>query len=308
MRVRRRIAALAALALAACAAHAQNGGRLIAPDAAYPEGPLWHGDALYVAEMGADRVSVFHGESRATFWEDEGCGPTSLAPYDSGLLVLCHIGAEVVALDARGQVRRRIARDDQGRAFRDPNDSSADGEGGVYFSDPGLFSRDVGPEGAVVYLDADGGAHRVLAGLWYPNGVLVDRARGRLFVSETFRHRVLRYRIGEDGALTQDGVFDIAPAIASAREYVAPYREWGPDGLELAPDGETVFVAIYGQARFIAFGAEDLAYRGEVQVAPAFVTNLTFGPEGEAYTVGAFDNLRPPFAGEVRRWEQFTPR
>ncbi|MGE3142270.1 MAG: hypothetical protein AB7L65_03025, partial [Hyphomonadaceae bacterium] len=60
------------LALAACAAmsarapYAQAHARAVDPAAAYPEGPLWRECALYVAEMGADRVSAYdaHGGKR----------------------------------------------------------------------------------------------------------------------------------------------------------------------------------------------------------------------------------------------------
>ncbi|MEJ0023818.1 MAG: hypothetical protein WDN76_10620 [Alphaproteobacteria bacterium] len=64
--------------------------------------------------------------------------PTALAPYRGGFLILCHIGGELVAVDPNGKEIQRFGKG----LLRDPNDGYADPMGGVYFSDPGLFSKD----------------------------------------------------------------------------------------------------------------------------------------------------------------------
>jgi gluconolactonase len=306
-------AIVSAFFLAACApaivrAFADQPGAVVDAHAAYPEGPLWRQGRLYVAEMGADRVSVFAGAQKDVYWTRDGCGPTSLAPYGEGLVVLCHLSARLVVLDAQGRAVRAIDQDDQGRRFRDPNDSSADGRGGVYFSDPGPFSRDAEPQGAIIHLSADGTVQRVLDGLWYPNGVLADGDRRLLYVSETFRHRVLRYAIGENGALRETGAFDVEREAPARPADIPVYREWGPDGLEFAPNGD-VLVAIYGHGRILRI-SPDLRYLGQARLPTRFSTNLVFGDNGEVYTTGAFDNLERPFPGEVRRWtgEGFASR
>jgi gluconolactonase len=293
--------ALAACAMTEAPRVAQPPSVVIDADAAYPEGPLWHDGRLFVAEMGADRIAAFRDGKKEVYWESDGCGPTSLAPYGDGFVALCHIAAQLVVLDARGHAIRTIDRDNRGRRFRDPNDSSADGRGGVYFSDPGPFWLDAAPQGAVVHLSGDGAVRRVLDGLWYPNGVLVDSSRRLLYVSETFRHRVLRYAIGEDGSLRETGVFDVERNAPPRARDVPFYPEWGPDGLEFAPNGD-LLVAIYGHGRIIRISHE-LGYLGEAHLPTRFSTNLTFGPAGEVYTTGAFDNVRRPFPGEVRRWD-----
>jgi len=267
--------------------------------ASYPEGPLWHEGALYYAEMGADRVSVVRNGRRTDFFRRDGCGPTALAPYGDGFLVLCHIEGAIVAIDRDANVRFVRDRDDAGNEFRDPNDCYADGRGGVYFSDPGVFSRQTRPHGALVHIDAAGAVRRVASDLWYPNGVFVDAARGQLYLSETFRHRVLQYPLTEGPDLGPARVFfDIESAPVQTR-YREAYREAGPDGLEIGPDG-ALYVAIYGEGRLLRIGGEG-RYLGAVEARTRYVTNITFDQVGGAFVTGAFDNIAPPFPGEVRR-------
>lgn len=295
-----RIAVLIAAA-AAGAALAQDASERLTGRVLYPEGPIWADGRLYVAEMGASRVSTVEGTRRRTFWSERGCGPTALAPYRDGWLVLCHLRGQAVALGADRRVVARFGQDEFGNVFRDPNDAFADGEGGVYFSDPGEFSRDTIPEGALVHLDARGVARRVAFGLWYPNGVYVDRARRQLYVSETFRRRVLRYPILDGGALGPMDVFAEIDAAAPAQtRYEEPFRESGPDGLEIGPDGD-LYVAIYGEGRILRFSPAG-AFLGQIETETRFVTNVTFDSHGRLIAVGMFNIMAPPWPGEVRRW------
>jgi len=267
-------------------------------DASYPEGPLYHGSTLYYAEMGADVVTIVEGGERRPFFAQPGCGPTAIAPYGGGFLVLCHRGRRVVSLTAGGDEVRTWTADADGVELLDPNDVSADEKGGVYFSDPGLFSRNSEPEGRVMHLTADGRLEIVADSLWYPNGVYVDMERERLLVSEHMRGRVLSFAIRPDGSLeAPTTVARLADAERSSR-YDTPYAETGPDGLEVGPNGE-LFVAVYGEGRVVRFGLHG-AYRGEVELPTRYATNIAFAPSGSAVTTGAFNNIDPPFPGEVR--------
>ena len=101
-----RASVIAALSLLG-AAHAE----VIDPSASYPEGALWRDGKLFYTEMGADQVAHISGGPKRVFWRERGCGPTSLASYGAGLLVLCHRGGELVALDAQGAARKRWRRE-----------------------------------------------------------------------------------------------------------------------------------------------------------------------------------------------------
>jgi gluconolactonase len=263
--------------------------------ALYPEGPLWQGERLYFAEMHADRVMVVAPAGTSAFFVQKGCGPTAIAPYGAGFLVLCHLGARVVAVDAAGRELRRWSHDEAGTALTDPNDASADGQGGVYFSDPGPFNRESRPQGSVMHLSASGVLRRVAGPLWYPNGVHV--AGEVLYVSEHLGGRVLRYAIEAPGRLGEARTFFDLARVPRPSRYRSPYALAGPDGLEFGPDGN-LYVAIYGEGRLLCL-SPDGRLLGTTDMPARYLTNIAFGAPGVAVT-GAFDNRTRRSPGEVR--------
>jgi len=267
--------------------------------ASYPEGPLYQGTTLYYGELGADRVSRAVGKGAPTpFFSQAGCGPTAIIPYGAGFLVLCHLGRRLVETTTAGQPVREWQADATGRPLMDPNDGFADGRGGVYFSDPGPFSRDSVPQGKVMHLSASGELRRVAEALWYPNGVFVDKALRYAYVSEHLAGRVLRFEIGADGTLGPPSTFVDLATVSRPDRYDTPYAETGPDGLEIGPNGD-LYVAVYGEGRVLRFAA-DGSYRGAIDLPTRFSTNISFAPDGSAVTTGSFNNVNPPYAGELR--------
>jgi sugar lactone lactonase YvrE len=286
---------LACVALCAFgAAHAQQKSAPLTFSASYPEGPLWRGNQLYVAEMGADRVSVFADARRTSFFTQRGCGPTAIAPYGEGFAVNCHVNGSIAIIDARGVFQRRVDRTQDGRRFRNPNDNTAGPDGAVYFSDPGPFLKNSNPVGAIVLLTRDGAAKDVAGPLWYPNGVYFDAHTRALYVSEHMARRIWVYPVKADLSLGPRRMFADLDRIAP---YTGQYPEAGPDGLERAANGD-LYVALYGEGRVLRLGV-DGALKGVIAVETPYVTNVAFAPNGRGIYVGAFDNDAPPFRGRI---------
>ena len=276
--------------------------RVIDGAASYPEGPLWRAGRLYYAEMGEDRISVWDGQESRSFFSEPGCGPTSIAPYDGGFLVLCHLADKLVTIDQSGRRKGEIARDRNGAPFVNPNDSFADALGGVYFSASGHFARWAPKEGAVYYLDAAGSLRRVAAGLRYSNGVLVDGSR--LLVSEHLARRVVAYDIAADGSLGPGRVYLDLTALAG--RLARSYDLSGPDGLERDGAGN-LYVADYGEGRILVFG-RDRSFKGILPVATPYVTNLALKGNAAMAVTGADDNATRPFPGQVILLDDLAPR
>jgi len=290
--MRASVCAAFALALAGTA-HAVE---IVDPSASYPEGAYWRDGRAYYTEMGADQVSTADAKGKQVYWRARGCGPTSIATYGPGLLVLCHPGGALVALDADGRSIRQWNRTDGGQPLQDPNDSSPDGRGGVYVSDPGVFSMSAPVTGAILHLTADGALKRVADGLRYPNGVFVDQRQNALYVDEHLKRRILKFPILPDGSL---GDFTVFADLNRLTHRVGDYAEAGPDGLERGPDGD-LYVCLYGEGRILRLSPQGRIV-ASIPVPTPYVTNIAFAPDGSAYVTGSFENLAPPFPGQVMR-------
>lgn len=271
----------------------------------YPEGLLWHGGKMYFTEMGADQVTIAENGSTRAFWRDPGCGPTSIAPFGpSGFLINCHLGKQVVEVSAAGATGRRFSTAANGNRINDPNASVSDGQGGVYFSDSGVFSVRAPATGRVYHVTAMGVMTEVVSGIKYANGVQFDPATRTLYVSEHLARRILALTVDSRQRVTATKVFADFAQIPATK--IHSYQEAGPDGLILRPG--YLVVAEYGEGRVHVF-MRDGTYRNTLKVSMPFVDTVAFDGAGNLWAGGSFQNTRPPFEGAVVRflpseWEQ----
>lgn len=261
----------------------------------YPEGPVWIGGTLYWAEMGADRVMAWTGGSGPRVaWTRQGCGPTALARYRETLIVvLCHYTGSLVVLDGDFKLLKVIRAADDGVRLRNPNDASADGRGGIWFTDPGPFSKSAGAVGRIYHLSPDDRLTRHADGLFYGNGIHVDQSGQRLLVSEHLARRVLAYPLTATGLGAPEVLFRVDDLGLPAPRY----DHAGPDGLELAPDG-TLWFAEYGTARLMGWDPEKGLVAATATDAQ-FITNIAFGPDGMVAVTAPKNNSDPPFPGII---------
>jgi gluconolactonase len=265
---------------------------------AYPEGLLWHGGRMYFAEMGADRVSVIENGATKEFWRDPRCGPTSIAPFGpSGFLVNCHLGREVVELSGEGVAGRRFRNAPNGVRIQDPNASAGDGQGGVFFSDSGVFDLRAPSTGRVYHLSAMGAMTEILGQLKYANGVNFDAATRTLYVAEHLARRVLSFTLDSRLRIAANRVLVDFAQVPAARSYSFPLA--GPDGIALRPG--LMAVAEYGEGRVHLFDRNG-RHLNTLKVSMPFVDTVAWDGAGNLYAGGAFQNTRPPYEGAVVRF------
>ena len=288
-------ACIIGLAFALLAGSAQAEPVVIA-SAAYPEGLLWHGGKLYVTEMGADRVSIIEeGGTTRPFWQMAGCGPTQIVPFgSSGFIVDCHLGRAMVEVSATGTTGRRFATAPNGTPLQDPNAGASDGQGGVYFSDAGIFDLSAPATGRVYHLSAMGVMTEVVGQIRYANGVNFDPASRILYVSEHLARRVLALTLDRGQRVTARKVLIDFAQVPAARSYSFPLA--GPDGIALRPG--LMAVAEYGEGRVHIFD-RDGKHRNTLKVSMPFVDTVVWDGAGNLIAGGAFQNTRPPFEGAV---------
>jgi gluconolactonase len=282
-------AVLAALVAGALAADARI---VVDGEARYPEGPIATGEGFTYAEMGADRVMVWDGTASRQVWSRRGCGPTSVARYGDGLVVLCHLEAALAVISREGETLEIIDRDRDGRRFMTPNASINDASGGVYLSSSGLFSPTAPAQGAVLYLAPDGTLGRLSEGIHYSNGVALSRGGRRLYVSEHLSRQVLAYDVGADGSLSGRRVF----ARLDDYDGVDPGRGWevGPDGLAADREGN-LYIAEYGAGHVLIVGP-DARLKATIDVPQRYVTAAALSPDERRILITAPISLMNPTA------------
>jgi sugar lactone lactonase YvrE len=267
-------------------------------DASYPEGPIWVGDRLLYAEMSAGRVMEWKEGPLAAkvYWQEGGCGPTAISVYkQTDLIVLCHLGAKLVHLDAQGRKVAEFRASKDGVAFQDPNDCFEDGQGGVLFSDSGVFNSGAASTGRVYHLSSHGVVTEAVRGLKYANGVHYDPQRKRLLVSEHLARKVWAFTLDDAFSVTGKALFLDVDAHLDPK--TLDYPETGPDGIEADAATGDIYIPLYGAGRLFVIKAD-----GEVRthtVPMKYVTNIAIS-KTLAAVVGAFVNDRMPFPGKVQ--------
>jgi gluconolactonase len=274
---------------------------IVDADAHYPEGPLWRDGKLFYVEYARSNVKTWDGRHVTVYWHKDGCGANALIPFNGHLLVACYDANSVLELDAGPKLVREIRADSSGKPFVGPNDFTADGHGGVYFSASGVYDIKAPITGTVLHISADGRTITEVANtIHYSNGLTLAKDRQHLLVAEMLAGRVLSFPIAKDGTLGVRAVWarlqDLAPPTPNEDAYN------GPDGLKLGPDGN-YYIAQNGSGRVLVV-AEDRKLVRMIKVPTPYVTNMAFGANGAdtVFVTGAFEQWKPPFPGAVYRW------
>jgi gluconolactonase len=183
----------------------------------------------------------------------------------------------LVHVAADGRVLDSITSDGVGRPLQRPNDLALDGDGGFYFSDPGLGLDRRSQAGRVFYMNRRQRIHQVADSLCYPNGLVV-RADGKgLFLNDSCDNRVYSYQITAPGSLGPRKVFAILPDSGKC----------DLDGMTLDAVGR-LFIAHNGCGRVEVLSADGVLLR-RYAAGNRLASNVAFGgPElGHLYVTGS---------------------
>ncbi len=263
-------------------------------EAHYPEGPVWHKDKLYYAEMTGNRVAILDKDKPRTFWREKNCGPTSISRYrDNSFLILCHIASKLVILSDNGRKLGEISHIGSKRIFQNPNDSHSDGNGGVFFSDAGVFQKGARASGIVYHLSSKGNLHKVASNLYYANGIAFDSGKQILYVSEHLAGKVWALHLGKDLSVKKRKIVLDISKLWKPKDI--DYPETGPDGIELLSDG-SIAIAIYGKSTIVVLKENTVTKH---EIGAKYVTNIASNGKKLAIT-GAYSNQLFPFKGRVR--------
>jgi sugar lactone lactonase YvrE len=264
--------------------------RIVNDDALFPEGPLVRAGILYYAEYGGHRISLWDRKANAVFWERLGSGPSAIAQLGENYFVACFDSGEVAVVSPAGMTLAIHDKDVHGKPLMGPNDATEDGRGGLYFTLSGPWEP--GPiAGRVMHMTREGTIREVADDLHFANGIARSRDGRRLLVNESEAHRVISFRIENDGSLSDRRLFLRMHEVGEAPNAY-------PDGIKLGPDG-CYYIGLYSAGRIVVVNEEGKLLRA-IEVPSAAAPNVAFSEDGKTLFVMAVDDkAKPPFKGRV---------
>ena len=175
------------------------------------ESPRWHGDLLWVSDMGARQVIAvdLEGGSEVIARVPNGLAGIGFLP-DGRLLVVAAGDGRLLRLEPDGSIVTHADLNDVFRPYW--NDLVVDGRGNAYVSNVGFdFPAGEFAPGIVAMVDADGRARQVAEGLAFPNGLAVTPDNSTLIVAESYGSRLTAFDIAADGSLSDGRVWADLP-------------------------------------------------------------------------------------------------
>jgi len=290
------VCAVACLAAFPC--FAQSGIRVLNADAYYPEGPVWYQGKLYYVEYGRNAVMVWDGKQNRVFSAEKGCGQSAVVPTNRGeFLTTCYDNGTIGRIAADGKSLPSYTHDKDGRAFVGPNDFAPDSRGGIYFSTSGSHGDAI--DGKVFYIAADGTISLKADDVHNANGLAVSKDGATLYVVETDENRLLKFRIGAGGSLSERRIVVNLDDLAHHAVHI-----W-PDGVKLDSRGQIYlgqsareYHVPYAGVIFVVDAAGRLLR--QLTLPSLQVPNFAFSPDEQTLYVTALDQFdQPPYRGKL---------
>jgi gluconolactonase len=293
--------AAAALLLAARLAGGAAGVaevRVLNDDAHFPEGPVWYRGKLYYVEYDRSAVMVWDGAKNSVFSAEKGCGQSAVVPTVRGeFLTTCYDNGSIGRMSADGTVLPAYTHDKDGNTFQGPNDLAPDARGGIYFTASGHLGPVI--DGKVFYIAPDENISQVAIDFHYANGLAVSADGTILYVVETEEHRLLQFKIGPGGTLSDRRVFVNLDDLVN---HAAPI--W-PDGVKVSSTGD-VYIGESPRdlhqpllGKIFVLSPQGKLLRTLTLPSPK-VPNLAFSPDEKTLYVTALDQIdRSPYRGKV---------
>lgn len=224
-------------------------GEVVADKLAFPEGPVWDGEALYVVEISAGAVSRFRPGRGVERFALPGGGPNGatsglhqrLYVTQNGGMTRDHRATPgIQRIDGAGHVEA-LTSEVGGVRLEAPNDLAFGPDGRLYFTDPRGApdpARNDKP-GRIFAWDVERAQGELLLELGpvFPNGIAFDRD-GTLLWTESFTRRVMALRGSQPQLVAQ-----------------LPERHF-PDGFCIDEEGRLYVASTYGHCVSVVQGGE----------------------------------------------------
>lgn len=209
---------------------------LVADKQNFPEGITFDGNKNiyssncyggWITKITNNSIDTFLTSSDSTFGKTNG-----LFALGDGSIIATDFGnGRILKIDSKGNSNTLVI-GYMGNSFNRPNDLTIDKLGNLFFTDPKSYEEDK-LDGRIFYYNFnDDSLVMVQSNLAFPNGISISPKDGRLYVCESAMKRILSFKIGEYGKLSDKKVFVELPG-------------GDPDGINFDIEGN-LYVAHFG--------------------------------------------------------------
>jgi gluconolactonase len=274
---------------------------VIVSDILGPEGPLYIDGNLYYVGWVSNTLSKWDGKTATVLNRTPGCGHNGLAltKQHTFLLACTEEHGAILELDLTGKQLRRWDADKDGKPFQGGiNDIVVTANGGAYATVFGPYADlPTAVVGKIVYLAP--GAEKwveVADDLNYANGIAVSPDQKTLYVSETVGNCMLKFKINEDGSLSNRSNFVLLNLLIKNK-----VESWwlGPDSMKVDSKGN-IYVAQWFGGKVLKLSPEGKLLHVFEIAAGDGTTNVAFSEgENELYVTVVKDPKDPQAKGSI---------
>src|SRR5947199_9170448 len=287
--------------LAATAMYADE--TVIVSDILGPEGPLYVDGNLYYVGWISHTLSKWDGKTTTVLNHTPGCGHNGLAltKRKTFLLACTEEHGAILELDITAKQLRRWDADKNGKPFDGGiNDIVVTANGGAYatvfgpYADPPIPTLVIGK---ILYLAP--GCEKwveVATGLNYVNGIGVSPDQKTLYVSETVGNCMLKFKINDDGSLSNRSNFALLNLLTPNKA-----ESWwlGPDSMKIDSKGN-IYVAQWFGGKILKISPDGKPLHVFEIFSGDGTTNIAFSEgEKELYVTVVKDPKDPQAKGSI---------
>src|SRR5213594_4989768 len=266
-----------------------------------PEGPLFVDGNLYYVGWISNTLSKCDGKKATVLNNTPGCGHNGLAltKKKTFLLACTNDPGAILELDMTGKQLRRWDADSNGKKFEGGiNDIVVTANGGAYATVFGPY-KDLPTSvvGKILYLAPGSEKWVEVAGeLNYANGIGVSPDQKTLYVSETVGNCMLKFKINDDGSLSNRLNFALLNLLTKDKN-----KSWwlGPDSMKIDSKGN-IYVAQWFGGKILKISPEGKLLQVFEIAAGDGTTNIAFSEgEKELYVTVVKDPNDPQAKGSI---------
>jgi gluconolactonase len=274
---------------------------LIVSDVLGPEGPLYIDGNLYYVGWVSNTLSKWDCKTTTVLNHTPGCGHNGLAltKRKTFLLACTEEHGAILELDMTGKQLRRWDADKNGKPFDGGiNDIVVTANGGAYATVFGPYvDLPTSVVGKILYL-APGSEKwvEVADDLNYANGIGVSPDQKTLYVSETVGNCMLKFKINDDGSLSNRSNFALLNLLTRNK-----VESWwlGPDSMKIDSKGN-IYVAQWFGGKILKISPDGKLLHVFKIAAGDGTTNVAFGEgEKELYVTVVKDPKDPQAKGSI---------